>query len=95
MARIVITVILTLVLSGWTQLAENVPPLANNNNETSDKPTDRSADQRAMREMDVGRYYIGKRDYTASLNRFKIVVVHFSKTRHVEEALAHLTWRSA
>src|SRR5260370_42509261 len=41
--------------------------------------------------MNVGRYYMEKRDYTAAINRFKIVVTQYQTTRHVEEALARLT----
>src|ERR1700754_2459783 len=48
-------------------------------------------DQLAGREMDVGRYYMEKRDYTAAINRFKTVVTRYQTTRHVEEALARLT----
>jgi outer membrane protein assembly factor BamD len=47
-------------------------------------------DQLAGREMNVGRYYMDKRDYTA-INRFKTVVTQYQTTRHVEEALARLT----
>jgi outer membrane protein assembly factor BamD len=48
-------------------------------------------DQLAGREMNVGRYYMGKRNYTAAINRFKTVVTQYQTTRHVEEALARLT----
>src|SRR6201746_1096602 len=48
-------------------------------------------DQLAGREMNVGRYYREKRDYTAAINRFKTVVTQYQTTRHVEEALARLT----
>ncbi|TAK49097.1 MAG: outer membrane protein assembly factor BamD [Xanthobacteraceae bacterium] len=48
-------------------------------------------DQLAGREMMVGRYYIGKRDYTGAINRFKVVVTQYQTTRHVEEALMRLT----
>ena len=48
-------------------------------------------DQLAGKEMDVGRYYMEKRDYTAAINRFKTVVTQYQTTRHVEEALARLT----
>lgn len=44
-------------------------------------------DQLAGKEMEVGRYYLGKRDYLAALNRFKTVITKYEKTRHVEEAL--------
>jgi outer membrane protein assembly factor BamD len=48
-------------------------------------------DQLAGKEMEIGRYYLAKRDYTAAINRFKRVVTQYQTTRHVEEALARLT----
>src|ERR1700716_3166611 len=48
-------------------------------------------DQLAGKEMDVGRYYLLKKDYTAAINRFKPVAPRYQPTRHVEEALARLT----
>ncbi len=47
-------------------------------------------DQLAGREMNVGRYYMQKRDYTAAINRYKSVVTQYQTTRHVEEALYRL-----
>jgi outer membrane protein assembly factor BamD (BamD/ComL family) len=41
-------------------------------------------------DMVVGRYYVSRRDHTAALNRFNIVVTHQQHTRHLEEALARL-----
>src|ERR1700685_100460 len=48
-------------------------------------------DQLAGREMSIGRFYMQRHDYTAAINRFKIVVTQYQTTRHVEEALARLT----
>jgi outer membrane protein assembly factor BamD len=48
-------------------------------------------DQLAGKEMNVGRYYMQKKNYTAAINRFKTVVTQYQTTRHVEEALARLT----
>jgi outer membrane protein assembly factor BamD len=48
-------------------------------------------DQIAGKEMQVGRFYLEKRDYTGGINRFKIVVTQYQRTRHVEEALMRLT----
>jgi outer membrane protein assembly factor BamD len=48
-------------------------------------------DQLAGKEMDIGRYYLLKRDYVAAINRFKTVVTQYQTTRHVEEALERLT----
>lgn len=48
-------------------------------------------DQLGGKEMNVGRYYLKKRNYIAAINRFRDVVVQYQTTRHVEEALARLT----
>lgn len=48
-------------------------------------------DQLAGKEMDVGRFYMNQGNYTAAVNRFKVVVQQFQQTRHVEEALSRLT----
>ena len=48
-------------------------------------------DQLAGKEMDTGRYYLDKKDYTGAINRFKVVVTKYQTTRHVEEALMRLT----
>jgi outer membrane protein assembly factor BamD len=48
-------------------------------------------DQLAGKEMQVGRYYLERREYIAAINRFKVVVTNYQDTRHVEEALERLT----
>lgn len=48
-------------------------------------------DQLAGKEMQVGRYYLERRNYTGAINRFRNVVAEYQTTRHVEEALARLT----
>ena len=48
-------------------------------------------DQLAGKEMNVGRYYLEKRNYTAAVNRFREVIIKYQTTRHVEEALMRLT----
>ena len=48
-------------------------------------------DQLAGKEMQVGRYYLERRDYTGAINRFKVVVTKYQTTREVEEALERLT----
>ena len=55
------------------------------------KKMEGARDQLAGKEMNVGRYYMERRDYTAAVNRFKTVVTQYQTTRHVEEALARLT----
>jgi outer membrane protein assembly factor BamD len=48
-------------------------------------------DQLAGKEMEVGRFYLTKRNYTGAINRFRNVVANYQTTRHVEEALQRLT----
>lgn len=47
-------------------------------------------DQLAGKEMQVGRYYLERREYVAAINRFDVVVTEYPETRHVEEALERL-----
>jgi len=47
-------------------------------------------DQLAGKEMQVGRYYLERREYIAAVRRFRGVVENYGNTRHVEEALARL-----
>jgi outer membrane protein assembly factor BamD len=55
------------------------------------KKVDMARDQLAGKEMEVGRFYLKKRDFTGAINRFKVVVTQYQTTRHVEEALERLT----
>lgn len=48
-------------------------------------------DNLAAAEMEVGRYYLKRKNYVAAINRFKTVVSDYQTTAHVEEALARLT----
>ena len=48
-------------------------------------------DQLAGKEMDVGRQLLKSRNYAGAINRFKVVVTRYQRTRHVEEALLRLT----
>lgn len=48
-------------------------------------------DQMAGKEMQIGRYYLERKEYIAAARRFRNVVESYSNTRHVEEALARLT----
>jgi outer membrane protein assembly factor BamD len=47
-------------------------------------------DQLAGKEMEVGRFYLQKRNYAGAINRFRMVVARYQTTRHVEEALERL-----
>ena len=48
-------------------------------------------DQLAGKEMQIGRYYLERREYIAAIKRFRNVVETYSNTRQVEEALSRLT----
>jgi len=48
-------------------------------------------DQLAGKEMEIGRFYMKRRDFTGAINRFKVVVTQYQTTREVEEALMRLT----
>ncbi|MGO4705660.1 outer membrane protein assembly factor BamD [Microvirga sp. 2MCAF38] len=48
-------------------------------------------DQLAGKEVEIGRFYLQKRNYSGAINRFRSVVSRYQTTRHVEEALQRLT----
>jgi outer membrane protein assembly factor BamD len=48
-------------------------------------------DQLAGKEIEVGRFYLKRRDFQGAINRFKVVVTQYQTTREVEEALERLT----
>ena len=50
-----------------------------------------ASDQLAGKELEVGRFYLQKRNYSGAINRFRSVVSRYQTTRHVEEALERLT----
>ncbi|MBB4185521.1 outer membrane protein assembly factor BamD [Sinorhizobium terangae] len=47
-------------------------------------------DQLAGKEMQVGRYYLERKEYLAAVSRFRTVVEQYPNTNQVEEALARL-----
>jgi outer membrane protein assembly factor BamD len=89
MIRAALLTLLVLGAPGWTHSGENIFRFAANS-ASADDAGDDHADQVASKQMEVARWYVGKRDYTAAHNRLKIVVTIFSTSRYVEEALAHL-----
>ena len=48
-------------------------------------------DQLAGKDMEVGRYYLYRREYTAAVNRFRNVLAKYQTTPQTEEALERLT----
>ncbi len=47
-------------------------------------------DQLAGKEMQIGRYYLERKEYLAAIQRFRTVVEQYPNTNQVEEALARL-----
>ena len=47
-------------------------------------------DHLAAKEMEIGRYYLKRGNYTAAINRFRIVVQDYQTTSHTAEALHRL-----
>jgi outer membrane protein assembly factor BamD len=47
-------------------------------------------DHLAGSEMEIGRYYIGQKIYSAALSRFKTIIEKYQTTSHVPEALHRL-----
>jgi len=52
---------------------------------------DLAFDHLAAKEMEIGRYYLKRGNYTAAINRFRVVVQDFQTTSHTAEALHRLT----
>lgn len=51
---------------------------------------DLAFDHLAAKEMEIGRYYLKRKHYSAAINRFRVVVEQFQTTTHVAEALHRL-----
>ncbi len=51
---------------------------------------DLAFDHLAAKEMEIGRYYLKRKHYTAAINRFRVVVQDFQTTTHTAEALHRL-----
>lgn len=51
---------------------------------------DLTYDHLAGKEMEIGRYYQGRDEYLAAINRFRYVVENYQTTTHVPEALHRL-----
>jgi len=51
---------------------------------------DLAFDHLAAKEMEIGRYYLKRKHYTAAINRFRVVVENYQTTSHVPEALHRL-----
>jgi outer membrane protein assembly factor BamD len=55
------------------------------------RKADVARDQLAGKEMEIGRYQLNQKHFIGAINRFKVVVTQYQRTRHVEEALTRLT----
>lgn len=75
-------------LAGMEEIVERYPD--SEYAEDAQKKVIQTRDQLAGKEMQVGRYYLERREYIAAVNRFKVVVTKYQDTRHAEEALFRL-----
>src|SRR5262249_34840616 len=71
-------------------LTLTAPTVSSAHAETLESFADTKAADDAKQDVDVGRFYIQRRDYLAAINRFKIVLLHHRNGPNAEEALAHL-----
>jgi outer membrane protein assembly factor BamD len=80
--------LLPLMLANWVQAGDNIRPFSNAAQvaETTVDAPDRAAD----REMNIGRYYMSKLDFTAAIFHFKTLVTQYPASPQVEETLARL-----
>ncbi len=51
---------------------------------------DLAFDHLAAKDMEIGRYYLKRGNFTAAINRFRAVVQDFQTTTHTAEALERL-----
>ena len=49
---------------------------------------DLAVDHIAGSEMEIGRYYQKRKQHSAAINRFKVIISEYQTTSHIEEALA-------
>lgn len=56
---------------------------------------DMAFDHLAAKEMEIGRYYLKKRNYTAAINRFRVVVQDFQTTSHTAAVMQRYPGRPA
>jgi outer membrane protein assembly factor BamD len=52
---------------------------------------DLTQDHLAGKEMEIGRYYLERKQYQSAINRFQTVMTDYQTTTHVPEALLRLT----
>jgi outer membrane protein assembly factor BamD len=88
MVRMAMLALLPLVLTNWTPPGDTIDRFSDTAEVTATAVD--ASDQDAAKELAFGRYYVGKRDYIAAINRFKVVLTQYPASPSVEEALARL-----
>jgi outer membrane protein assembly factor BamD len=84
-ARVTLVTCLALLLLGPAAKSEEAPRATENGPAAGDAVS--KAKPMAERELQVGHYYISRRDYLAAINRFKVVVTRLPSSSVVDEAL--------
>jgi outer membrane protein assembly factor BamD (BamD/ComL family) len=84
-ARVTFVTCLALLLLGPAAKSEQAPRATENEPAAGDAVS--KAASAAERELEIGRYYMSRRDYIAAINRFKAVATRFPSSSVVDQAL--------
>jgi outer membrane protein assembly factor BamD len=88
MTRIAVSVVLVMLLSGWTPPSDNILRFVESK-EAAEKAAD--VDQQVEKDMYIGRTEVQKGNRIGALNRFKAVVTRYQASRHGAEAWFRIT----
>jgi outer membrane protein assembly factor BamD len=84
-ARVTFVTCLALLLLGPAAKSEEAPRATENGPAAGDAVS--KAPSTAERELEIGCYYMSRRDYIAAINRFKAVATRFPSSSVVDQAL--------
>jgi TolA-binding protein len=84
-ARVAFVTCVALLLLGPAARSEEAPRATENGSSAGD-PISKSAST-AERELEIGHYYMSRREYIAAINRFKVVATRFPSSSVVDQAL--------
>jgi outer membrane protein assembly factor BamD len=84
-ARAAFVTCLALLLLGPAAKSEEAPRATENGSAAGDAVS--KAAPMAERELEIGRYYMSRRNYLGAINRFKVVATRFQSSSVVDQAL--------
>jgi outer membrane protein assembly factor BamD len=82
------TLLLMIALLAWSEPSIRIAALTVQ--AQSSPQADDTAEQKATKDMEIGRAYIAHGDDTGAVNRFKLVVTQYPASQYAAEALARL-----